>query len=172
MMDGVLVVMSGLPGSGKSSIAERVGRELGAPVLSVDPIEAAMWRCGIPPSFATGVAAYEVAAVLAAEQLAVGLTVVVDAVSAVEVARGMWRRVAAGAGCELAVIEVVCSDHDVHRTRLAARRRAIPGFPETTWAEVEQRRAEWEPWTDERLVIDTVRDLDATVAEALAHLRH
>ena len=64
-MGRMLVVMSGLPGTGKSAIADALCRELGAPVLSVDPIEAAIWRCGIAPSFETGVAAYEVAAVLA-----------------------------------------------------------------------------------------------------------
>jgi len=90
MMSGVLVVMSGLPGAGKSAIADAVGREIGAPVLSVDPVEAAIWRCGIPPSFETGVAAYEVAAVLAEHQLALGLKVITDSVSSLEVARNMW----------------------------------------------------------------------------------
>lgn len=61
MMVGVLVAMSGLPGSGKSAVADELAPELAAPVLAVDPIEAAMWRCGIPPSCETGVAAYEVA---------------------------------------------------------------------------------------------------------------
>lgn len=35
------IVMSGLPGTGKSSIADALGHELGAPVLSVDRIEGA-----------------------------------------------------------------------------------------------------------------------------------
>ncbi len=42
MMSGVLVVMSGLPGAGKSSLADVLGEKLGAAVLSVDPIEAAI----------------------------------------------------------------------------------------------------------------------------------
>jgi predicted kinase len=171
MMGGVLVVMSGLPGSGKSSIADRVGRELGAPILSVDPIEAAMWRAGIAPSFETGVAAYEVAAVLAEQHLALGLTVIVDSVSAVDAARARWRRAAASVRRELVVIEVTCSDEDLRRRRLADRRRPIPGFPEPTWADVQQRRVEWEPWVGDRLVIDTVGHLDANVGEVLAYLR-
>ena len=97
----MLIVMSGLPGTGKSAIADALGHELGAPVLSVDPIEAAIWRCGIPPSFATGLAAYEVAAVLAEHQLTLGLTAIVDSVSSIEVARDMWRQAAHRAGAEL-----------------------------------------------------------------------
>ena len=84
----VLILMSGLPGVGKSTIADALAPRLGAPVLSVDPIEAAILRCGIPASFETGVAAYEVAATLAEHQLALGLDVVGDAVNSLEVARG------------------------------------------------------------------------------------
>jgi len=169
-MGRMLVVMSGLPGSGKSTIADALGHELGAPVLSVDPIEAAIWRCGIAPSFETGVAAYEVAAVLAEHQLSLGLTAIVDSVSSAEVARDMWRRTARRAGAELRVIEVVCSDEHSHRQRLAGRLRAIEGFPEPSWDDVQQRRAEWEPWTDDRLVIDTRRTLDENVEDALRFL--
>jgi predicted kinase len=38
----MLIVMSGLPGVGKSSTADTLGRRLAVPVLSVDPVEAAM----------------------------------------------------------------------------------------------------------------------------------
>lgn len=48
-------------------------------MLSVDPIEAAIWRCDIPPSFATGVAAHEVADTIAEAELRLGLTVIAAA---------------------------------------------------------------------------------------------
>src|SRR5258708_4571135 len=38
----MLIVVSGLPGTGKSALSDRIGQALGAVVLSVDPIEAAM----------------------------------------------------------------------------------------------------------------------------------
>ena len=171
MMSDVLVVISGLPGAGKSTLADAVGRELGAPVLSVDPVEAAIWRCGIPRSFETGWAAYEVAAVLAEHQLVLGLTVITDSVSSLEVARNMWRQAAARAGSGLAIIEVICSDENVHRQRLAHRQRDIPGFQEPSWDNVQARRSEWEPWDDNRLVVDTVRSMDVNVADALGYLR-
>src|SRR5262249_32598913 len=120
-----LVVVSGLPATGKSALADALGRELHAAVLSVDPIEAAIMRGGIPTSSETGVAAYEVVAVLAAHHLGLGLPVVVDAVSSLEVAREMWRRAATLAGARMRVVEIVCSDESAHRARLAARRRDI-----------------------------------------------
>ena len=39
-----LIVFSGLPGTGKSAVANALGRDLGLPVLSVDPIECALSR--------------------------------------------------------------------------------------------------------------------------------
>jgi predicted kinase len=166
----MLVVVAGLPGTGKSTIADAIGRQLGMPVLSVDPIEAAIWRSGIAPSSATGLAAYAVAATLAEHQLGLGIGVVVDAVSAVEPAREMWRRAARSAGAELRVLEVICSDERLHRTRLESRRRDIEGFYEPTWEQVQRRRAEHEPWRDDRLVIDTVTDPEAAIRQALAYL--
>jgi predicted kinase len=53
----VLIVFTGLPGTGKSTLALAVGRALGVPVLSVDPIESAMLRAGVVRSFETGLAA-------------------------------------------------------------------------------------------------------------------
>jgi len=159
----VLIVLSGLPGSGKSTIAVGLARRLGAPLLAVDRIESALLRAGVPMSFETGVAAYEVAGALAAVQVGLGLDVVVDAVNSLEIARDTWRRTDA----PRCVIEVACSDADEHRRRLAARVRDLDGFPEPTWAYVEQRRREWEPWTEERLVLDSVDDVDANVDRAL-----
>jgi len=141
---------------------------MGATVLSVDPVEAAIWRCGIPPSFETGVAAYEVAAVLAEHQLRLGLTAIADAVSSLEVAREMWRRAAHRTGSSMRVIEVICSDSDVHRERLANRRRAIDGFPEPSWEEVLARRDEW---TDDRLVLDSLQPLADNLDRAVNYAR-
>lgn len=42
-MRPTLIVTSGLPGTGKSAVAERLSAALSAPVVSIDPIEAAMW---------------------------------------------------------------------------------------------------------------------------------
>src|SRR6476661_1249260 len=73
----MLIVVSGLPGTGKSALADRLGQELGAVVLSVDPIEAAMLESGIEQSFATGYAAYRIVSTLVEANLALGQTLIV-----------------------------------------------------------------------------------------------
>src|SRR3954447_26027131 len=74
----VLVVVSGLPGTGKTAVAAELAARLGAVHLSVDPIEDALLGAGLPPSCETGVAAYEAARAVAEQNLALGLTVVAD----------------------------------------------------------------------------------------------
>ena len=91
-----LIVLSGLPGTGKSEVADAIGRARRAPVLAVDPIESAILEAGVEASFETGLAAYQVAERVADACLAAGLDVVIDAVNSVEPARDMWRRLAAG----------------------------------------------------------------------------
>lgn len=163
----MLIAMAGLPAAGKSSIANGIGGALSAPVVSVDPIEAALRRSGIGRDQPTGLAAYVVAEAVADGILALGQTVIVDAVNAVEPARRQWRALADRRRVRLAVIEVVCSSPETHRRRLEERDRGIDGFDEPTWTDVERVRAGYEPWTDRRLVLDSVADLPANVKQAL-----
>ncbi len=152
--------MSGLPGVGKSTVAEQVSRTTGWPVFSVDPIESGILRSGIPASFETGLAAYVVADVLARENLSLGHSVIVDAVNAVEPGRAMWRSAAHATGARLRILECVCPDVAEHQRRVAVRRRGLVGFETLSWDRVEQVRAEFEPWTEERLVVDTSKEPD------------
>ena len=166
-----IIVLSGLPGSGKSTLSGGISRSLSIPVFSVDPIEAAMWRSGLAKA-ETGIAAYEIAAALADEHLRLGHSVIIDAVNPVEAPRAAWRSLAVKHRTELKVIECVCVDEAVHRQRVEARVRAIDGMPEPTWARVLHRRAEYEAWTDAHLTLDTSIDApDKLLAAALSYLR-
>ena len=165
-----LIVLSGLPGSGKSTVAEALSRHLALPVFSVDPIEAAMWRGGLPRD-QTGIAAYVIAQTLAEEHLRLGHSVIVDAVNPVEAPRAAWRRLAAEYRADLKIIECICEDEPTHRRRVEARVRNIDGMPEVTWARVMERRATYEAWTDARLTLDTsAHSPEALLAEAIRYL--
>lgn len=164
------MVFSGLPGVGKSAIAEAVGSRLPAAVISVDIIETAILRSGIPRSFETGLAAYEVGAALGAQQLRLGMSAIADAANDLEVGRSIWRAAALGAGATWRVIEIVCSDPDEHRRRLERRHRQLEPFPEPTWEDVLRRRAESEPWDEDRLTVDSCRSVDENVARILGYL--
>jgi predicted kinase len=166
----MLIVVAGLPGSGKSTMAVDLGRALNCAVLGVDQAEAAMWRAGVSRSAPTHHAAYLVVAALAAEQLALGHDVIVDAVNGPEPARAQWRDLAGQMNAELKFIVVECGDDRVFRDRLEHRSRNIAGFPEPTWEGVLRRRAEFPAWTDERLTIDSVNSRAANLQAALEYL--
>lgn len=155
--------MAGLPGSGKSAMADTIATELGCAVLSVDPIEAAMWRAGVGREQPTGLAAYVVAEDLARAQLLLGHDVIVDAANDVEAAREQWRMLAHTTDVSLLFVEVLCTDAVEHRRRLEARRRNIPGYPEPTWASVVERRIGFDEWIDERVRIDSMQDHQVNV---------
>ena len=139
-------------------------------MISVDSIEAAILRSGIPRSFETGLAAYNVGAAVGEDQLRFGLTVIADAANYLEVGRSIWRSAADRARAEWRVIEVVCSDETTHRQRLRARQRHLELFPEPSWDDIVQRRAEAEPWDTDHLVLDSIRPIHDNVARALDYL--
>lgn len=165
-----LILMGGLPGTGKSTVAEGVARAFGVTLLSIDPAEAALRRVGVPEA-STGIAAYVVLEALAEEQLKLGHSVIVDAVNPVEVARATWRALAIRHGADLKVVECVCGDEALHRNRVEARVRNIPGLRELTWEMVERRKANDDAWTDERLTLETGAATPETlIAEAIAYI--
>jgi predicted kinase len=169
-----LIVFSGLPATGKSSIAEAVARELGIPIFAKDWLAATLKRLGIgygeSGSSQLGQAGYELLTTLAQRQLSLGQSAILDSVLSWESTRRRWRTIAADYGAQWSVIECVCSDEKLHRTLLAGRRYNIPGWQELAWVEVERVRAYYKPWDEEHLTLDAVNPLSANVQTALAYL--
>jgi predicted kinase len=169
-MTGRLLMLSGLPGAGKSLLADGLGTALPAFVLSVDPVENALYRAGIAHTEPAGLAAYMVVETVAEPALRAGQSVVIDAVNDDPRARAQWHEVAARTGADLHLIEVVCSDPARHRSRLEGRRRELSEIPEPTWASLEPRRHALRAWSEPRLVIDSIVDPDTNLARALAYV--
>jgi predicted kinase len=169
-----LIIFSGLPGTGKSSLAEAVGREMCIPVFAKDWLEATLRRCGLMPGKAgvssLSYAAYELITTLAQRQLVLGQSAILDCVAGQESLREQWRTLAAGYEAGWQVIECVCSDEALHRKALAARQRGIPGWYELGWEEVERVRGYYEPWQEECLVLDMVNPLPDNIQVVLAYL--
>jgi len=86
-MTGHLMVISGLPGVGKTSVAEIIAARTGSVHLSIDAVEGSLLACGLPAGWEVGVAAYEAARAMAEQNLRLGHHVVVDAVNDSEPAR-------------------------------------------------------------------------------------
>jgi len=163
----MLIILGGLPGSGKTTIAKALAARLGAAHIRVDSIEQALLRSREAGKVET--AGYAIAWAVAADCLRAGATIVADSVNPLIVTREAWRAVAAGAGRPALEIEVVCSDPVEHRRRVETRTADIPGHVQPLWSEVVGR--EYEPWTSADLVIDTAStEVDAAVEAIVARL--
>ncbi|HEY8730540.1 MAG TPA: ATP-binding protein [Candidatus Limnocylindria bacterium] len=165
-----LVVVSGVPGTGKSTVAEHAARTIGAALLSKDIFEAALWRSGITREANAGWASYEQLGAVAESQLRLGTPVVLDSVAPNERIRGAWRDLAARHAARFVVVECVCSDERVHRSRVDGRSRNIPGWPELSWEQVVDVRSRYEPWADDRLVLDAMRPMEENLVALEAYL--
>ncbi|MFA9431850.1 AAA family ATPase [Egicoccus sp. AB-alg2] len=164
----MLIVISGLPATGKTTLAAALARHARAVHLSVDTVEDAMLRCGLEHGWTTGVAAYEAVSAAARQNLSLGLTVVVDAVNDSEPARQVWRDAAASCGVELRFVLLVPPATSEHQRRLRVRQRGLDLLPEPSWRQVEARAAGYEPWPDAPLALLADEPVE-TLVQRLVH---
>lgn len=158
----MLIVFSGLPGTGKTTIAKALAAATAAVYLRVDTIEQAIRNAGVLARD-VGCSGYRVANELALSNLLLGHTVVVDGVNPVAESRIAWSHIAAKAGVELANVQVICSDANEHRRRVETRISDIPGLVSPTWESVLSH--EYEQWDEAVFCLDTAH---ASAAQAVA----
>jgi predicted kinase len=152
----MLIILGGLPGVGKTSVARELARRAGAVYLRIDSIEQALRA----PIEDTG---YRVAYAVAEDNLRLGRTVVADSVNPIALTRSAWLDVARRAETPTVEIEIVCSDAAEHRRRVESRNDGV------TWDAVVAR--EYAPWPGARTTIDTAgRTLEECIELALACL--
>lgn len=170
-----LIVFTGLPGTGKSSLADAVGRKLGIPVFAKDWLESALRTAGFGANRANqkilGFAGYELLTTLARRQLSLGQSAILDCVLGMESTRDRWRKLAAAYGAGWCVVECICSNKQIHRARIENRRRVKSGWTNVPWETVERVSDNYAPWREDRLIIDSILPVDANVRTVLIHLR-
>jgi predicted kinase len=151
---GKLVVMAGLPASGKSSIARELARRIGAVWLRIDSMDQAIWASGTAPSDLRDWT-YRAAQAIALDNLTLGRDVVGDCVNDSREAREGWAQIGRRSGAKVLWLEVVCGDPEEHRRRVETRTSDIPGLALPDWEAVMKR--DYDSWEWEHLIVDTAR---------------
>jgi len=85
---------------------------------------------------------------------------ILDSVAGQERTRAAWRNVAQRYAAAFRVIECICSDVRLQQVRLEGRDRGISGWYELSWEDIERARMHYQPWLDQRLVLDAAQPLE------------
>jgi hypothetical protein len=154
----VLVMLSGLPGSGKSHLAREIVRRYPLAVLNSDALRRALVK---RPSYSHAESARLFSAVhaLIEDLLRRGVSVLLDATNLKEAHRRPLHEIAGRLGSRLVIVEIR-ADEDVIKQRLSARRaREDPtDISEATQEVYEMMRDEAEPIQGPHLVVDASGD--------------
>jgi predicted kinase len=162
----ILIVLGGLPATGKTTLSRELTRRFAATYIRVDAIEQSLRAAGHD----VGPMGYIIANALAAENLRLGRVVVADCVNPVLPSRDGWRQMAMQSSARIAEIEVICSDVALHRQRAEARTSDIAGLKLPTWQDIVGRH--YEPWDRDHLVLDTAHDsIDRLLERVEIYLR-
>lgn len=140
----ISTVISGRPGTGKTTSARAIAHRRRSCHLRVDAAETALARTGLLP----GIEGYAVIDELAVSNLLLGIDVVVDAVNPVPEARARWREAADRGAATLLQVQTWLPDPVGHRRRVQARTADIPDHQVPTWDQVESQQ--WIPWDQDR----------------------
>ena len=156
---GALILLSGLPGAGKTTLAVAL-----AAVLPFDHIESDAIRRTIArnPTYAATESArvFAKAEALAAASLAAGRNALIDATNLSPSDRKRFLKLADRSGSDLVAIRVTAPD-EVIRQRLSNPRA---GFSQATPAVYDMMRDRPRPFTQPAVVVDTRFPLEPSLA--------
>ena len=175
MSSPLLIVFAGLPGTGKSSLARAVARELGAIYLDKDTIKDGIIAVAREMKIEQGVelagpSSYELLVLLARDNLSLGLSAVLDSPAGYRQFREKVSELAKTHKTNLKLIECICTDESELRQRVEGRGRELPPYRARDWADYQSNRARFEGLTERRLVVDTFEPLAINLRKVLSYV--
>lgn len=170
MVDLTLVLFSGLPGTGKTSLAIELSRRLQIPLFAKDRFQSQLRLLGLTER--EGAAGYELLFDIADQQLALGIGVILDAVFPMQGFRQRAETLAERHTAAFKTIFCYFIDDTLHRARLEHRQQYVPHWTPVGWDEVERIRATFELWSPEAaLHLDAAANFESNLSRALSYIQ-
>ncbi len=154
-METTLILFAGLPGSGKTTLARMVARQLKLPLFSKDRVQRVL-RDHHLAAENTG-DGYYIILDQADEQLSLGNSVILDATFPLDHFRTVASEIAFRHSAQFCALYFICSDDAIWQERMENRVHYIPGWRPVGWHDVLRMRQYYQPWGDNALVVDSVR---------------
>ncbi|MEG0253759.1 MAG: AAA family ATPase, partial [Muribaculaceae bacterium] len=140
----LFITLAGLPGTGKTTLAKALAKNLSLVYLRLDCIEAPFYRYNAT-SGSKG-EGYDAIVNLARENLNLGLGVIVDTVNPLHLTRKLFRDLAKESNANLLQFELKTNNLLLHKKRIEQRKADIVGHNLPTWDKV--LNVEYEEWDE------------------------
>lgn len=163
-----LVAFKGLPGTGKSTLARALARELRWPLIDKDDIKDILDGCAAE----AGGLAYDTMFNLVRRQTLLGLNVICDSPLTFEHGYMKLREIAAETSAILLIIEPTLTDEQIWRERIEARKvLGLPVHHQTDWEVFQNYRRSVAslvyPLHDPHLIVNTTRPQAVVLKEIM-----
>ena len=162
-----LILFSGLPGTGKTSLSQALAAHFHYPLFTKDRLQSRLRAQGLAER--SSVDGYLLILDLAEQQLALGVSAILDGVFPFEGFRFRAQQVASQHQATFFPIYCHCSDTVLWKLRLEKREQNVPDWTPVGWDEVQRIQPEFLSWEEKTtLFLDAVEDFHLNLSKVIA----
>lgn len=164
------IVVSGLPGTGKSYFCHQLREKLPAVIVESDSLRKVLFP---QPSYSAEESfhLFQILHRLAGDLLKKGIPVIFDATNLEEKNREYLYSIAERQGAKLILVQII-APAEVVKERLETRRSRPQSTSDADWEVYQKLRASVQPLGRSHFVVDTSRDISPAITKILKEARH